>query len=387
MAQAARVLLAMSSPLVRVRLRHVLLQDPSIILVGEATDGPQAAQVTLDRAPQIILCDERILADPSIEALFSPRMGKVNYRVVVVAANARTVNRAGPVPVVAVLPIDLPGEEMGGELQLALRVDVDHSDPPLAPRRVAGMEHRFVSADNFQTDDPMPGDKKTELLQRMPPQPGKRTPTQGMPTQGLSRTPGSGLTHLSTAGLTLRTTRLGGVSRRNQDAAQDRLSSLLRAIQSEQVLQRDVVTGLANTKALGNALRVLPTVGHPAAVVVVDLWYAPGTSVPSDSRIQEGILRSAGAALRANTRQEDMVCRLDGMTFAIVMPGLDGGTAPTPLGRLREAMDRLRPATEERPYALSVALGVGLWEPGMPAALPLERAWRAMVAERDANRG
>jgi GGDEF domain-containing protein len=372
-----RVLLAMSSPLVRLRLRHVLLQDPTINLIGEANDGPQVAQVARDLGPQIILCDERILAEPSLEAFFTPRVGKVDCRVVVVAANVRTVPRQGRIPVVAVLPIDLPADDMGPELQQAVQIDLTEEKP--APTRVAGYEDRFVSADDFRQGADGRAGSGTEILRRVTP-----PVEQHLPMPGMTRAPGMGLPQPPTGGMILRTTRLGGVSRRREHPAQDRLASLLKNIQGEQAQQRDSVTGLANTKALGNALRILPTIGHPAAVVLVDLWYAPHTPVPSDPQAQAGILRAAGAALRAHTRSEDLICRLDGMTFAIVMPGLDATTAPTPMRRLRNSMEFLRQPTDERPYALAVAMGVGFWEHGIPPAQPLERGWRAMVAEREA---
>lgn len=387
----ARVLLALSSPLVRVRLRHLLQQDPTISLVGEVTDGSQAAQAAVDRQPQLILCDERILADPGLQALFSPRMGKTSLRVVVIAANVRAVTRPERVPVVAVLPIDLPAEDVGLELHQALRVDLTPSQPaPAAP--VVGMEHRFVSTDNFKAEDGH-GAPGTQMLKRIPandPQKGDlaRSPTHGLPrspTQGLQQPQTGGLVRPPTGGLTLRTSRIGGVSRRRHAAAHDRLGTLLQEIQNEQALQRDALTGLANTRALGNALRLLPTVGHPAAVVLVDLWYAGGMHAVSEPDAQAGILRAAAALLRANTRQEDLICRLDGMTFAIVMPGVDAVSAPTPMRRIRSAMDRMRPATQERPFALAVAMGIGFWEAGVPPAQPLELGWREMVQEREAG--
>jgi GGDEF domain-containing protein len=80
------------------------------------------------------------------------------------------------------------------------------------------------------------------------------------------------------------------------------------------------------------------------------------------------------------------VCRLEGDSFAVVMPGLDEQSSTKPVHRIREALARLRGRQGHEGTSLEVTVGVGYWRPPMPAAQALDEAWKAMVAERTALR-
>jgi diguanylate cyclase len=185
---------------------------------------------------------------------------------------------------------------------------------------------------------------------------------------------------------TLRQTRQIEDRRRPRSSQHDRLAELLMLMQSSRSEEgTDAVTGLGNKRTLGMALRALPNVNLPAAVVVVDLWYRLGTAPPTAALMQDAMLRAVGGTLRATVRQGDLICRLDGLTFAIVMPGLDKTTMAVPLQRIREAMSRLRLAPNEGSSEPLVAIGTGFWEPGLPPAHPLEVGWQAMLAQRESS--
>lgn len=354
MTPQVRVLLAMSSPLVRARLRRALQADETVLVVEEAGDAEQAVRGAMHSAPQLLLCDERIVMHAALGELFRTR--KPLYRIVLVSANPRVNLHAYPVPISGLIPLDMDPEEMGARLRFALRTA---DEQPAAPPRVKGMEHRFVVA-------------------------------EGVAQRGSTLI--GGATHAledpDTVRAQARTVKLDTETRRRQEPAQDRLAAVLRAMQQEGGLQRrDPVTGLANTKALGLGLRALPDLNHPTALVILDLWYAAGTQAPQSAAAQDDVLRGIAAALRANVRQDDMICRIDGMTFAIVMPGLDPKTAPGPLSRLRRSMSRLQfNATATGPGPV-IAIGVGYWREGIPPSQPLEIGWQAMLAERSQNAG
>ncbi len=63
-----RVLLADDQPLLRRSLRMLLDAEPGIAVVGEASDGAEAAALTVRLVPDIVLMDIRMPGDDGIEA-------------------------------------------------------------------------------------------------------------------------------------------------------------------------------------------------------------------------------------------------------------------------------------------------------------------------------
>lgn len=338
---ATSVLLAISSPLVRMRLRHALQTDPRFRIANVATDPAHAVEQIEAVQPELVVCDERMLQDPSVATLLQSRRAGAAHKVVLIAGNTRAYQREGGVPLVAVLPIDLPAEELSDRLYDA-GVAKPKADPARQkPQRVTGMEHRFMIA-----DDPQRAAQTTPLS----------TGNLGRPQVA---------------------------NRRTRSALSDQLAAVLRNVQSDNSgQQRDPITGLTNTRGLGLALRALPNVNQAAAVVVIDLWYATDALVPANVAQQHAFMRGVGALIRANVRQDDLVCRIDGMSFAVVLPGIDPATAAFPTHRLRGALRGLKLPGSRSNDGLLIAMGLGFWQPGLPAAAPLDEAWQAMLSQR-----
>jgi GGDEF domain-containing protein/DNA-binding NarL/FixJ family response regulator len=379
MTTVIRVLVAMSSPLIRLRLKHALAMGATIRVVAEAIDPQQTADLVAQVEPHIILCDERVLEHAAFQALFSNKRNKVQYRVVLVTPNIRAGARGGTVPITALLPIDLPAEELVMRLHTAMAIDINEKPPPSAPSsQVTELKHRFVIAEQ----KPPPPSQRTSPLP--PSLPGDSAPPPLRSTELLNEDGTMVLPTMPYQTQTMRQTRGFEDRRHIRKARHDRLAEVLLTMQSSRAVEGlDSITGLGNKRTLGMALRALPSVNLPAAVVVVDLWYRLGTAPPTATIMQDAILRAVGGTLKATVRQGDLICRLDGLTFAIVMPGLDKTTMSIPLQRMREAMSRLRLAPGERGSEPLVAMGVGFWEPGLPPAHPLEVGWQAMLAQRD----
>src|SRR5579863_9324184 len=99
MTTVIRVLVAMSSPLIRLRLKHALAMSGSIKVVAEAIDPQQTADLASQVQPHIILCDERVIEHPAFQALFSNKRTKAAYRVVLITPNIRNAPRGGAVPI------------------------------------------------------------------------------------------------------------------------------------------------------------------------------------------------------------------------------------------------------------------------------------------------
>lgn len=402
---ATHVYLALSSPLVRIRMRHALANTFGIHVMDEVGDPIQAAEGIRNCEPQVIVCDERMIMDPTLLGVLRARRGRFAYRVVLITGNARVGEQLGGIQIVDQLPIDLPSDELAQRLHEAAMAELRAEQPAGDQRsqsqrlRVTQAQGRFVIAEqpariSFRTAPLAPPGAilPTAPAPRSPsPEPsgqhqfGRRGATSefGSQTEQAANAPPAISRVEAALSGRLNGRQTHSTCRRARRGTYDRLAKVFRAMQAERIhLQRDDVTGLANTRGLGMALRALPNVNQPAGVVVLDLWYGSDSHVPADPAQQQIFLSSLGAIISGTVRQDDLICRIEGMTFAIVFPGLDPETASIPMHRLRRALVNVRYPVGNGTGELTVAMGSGFWQPGVPSAEPLDRAWQAMKAER-----
>ena len=399
------VFLALSSPLVRIRMRHALANTFGIHVIDEVSDPVRAAEGIRACEPQVIVCDERMMTDPMLLGVLRGRRGQFAYRVVLITGNARVGEQLGGIQIVDQLPIDLPADELAQRLHEAaiseMRPEKSAADQRSQSQRlrVTQAQGRFVIAEQpaRTPSKTAPIVPPTVLFPNGLPDPGMPRATSNQAylaprgiTSGLgARTeppaaapPAMSRVEAALSGR-LNGKYTGSTCRRSRRATYERLAKVFRAMQAERThLQRDDLTGLANTRGLGMALRALPNVNQPAGVLVLDLWYGSDSHVPADPARQQIFLSSLGSVIGGTVRQDDLLCRIEGMTFAIVLPGLDAETAPIPMQRLRRALANVRYPVGGGTGELTVAMGSGFWQPGVPSAEPLDRAWQAMKAER-----
>ena len=100
------------------------------------------------------------------------------------------------------------------------------------------------------------------------------------------------------------------------------------------------------------------------------------------------VLKRFAAQLQEIVRGGDLLCRLGGEEFVIVMPGVDGPQA----ARIAE---RARLTTESRPLAIegaaepvsiTVSIGLAQWRQGWDSAELYRRADRALYLSKAAGR-
>ena len=150
----------------------------------------------------------------------------------------------------------------------------------------------------------------------------------------------------------------------------------------------DDLTGLHNRRSFmllaEQALKEAARARRPTIGLFLDV---DGLKVINDTHGHaEGdrALRLIAGALRAACRDSDIIGRLSGDEFAIVLAEaheLDGLE-----GRVR---CRVAQAAEHTDYPLSVSIGVAICQPGEPCTLAdlFDRADQAMYAEKAAKRG
>ncbi len=154
------------------------------------------------------------------------------------------------------------------------------------------------------------------------------------------------------------------------------LASLRAHLEAERALARhDPLTGLANRRhfaeVAGREVARACRFGHPTTVVFLDV---DGFKAVTDSRghaAGDRLLRTVAQALAEEVRELDLVARIGGDEFALLLPATDLAAARTLVGRLREALDG---ATREAGWPVGFSIGAVVSE---PAEADLERMLRA----------
>jgi diguanylate cyclase (GGDEF)-like protein len=153
--------------------------------------------------------------------------------------------------------------------------------------------------------------------------------------------------------------------------------------------QHDPLTGLANRALLMERGAVAVAGGGGVGVVVVDLDGFKAVNDTSGHRAGDDVLRVLAARMRACARAEDLVARMGGDEFAVVVP-LSEGVGP---GALEALADRLRRACAE-PVAgdrgghqVGASVGTAVFEVGSSFEETLAAADGAMFTDKRFRRG
>lgn len=174
--------------------------------------------------------------------------------------------------------------------------------------------------------------------------------------------------------------------KRHSDYLRDSLNASL------ELAVTDPLTGLFNRRYLETHGRALTeqakAAGNPLSVLVVDIDHFKSVNDTHGHAAGDSVLRELAQRLRRNTRGVDLVCRMGGEEFIIVMPD-------TPLWRARQIAERLRSCIAAESFRVngttlvSVTASVGLAAleastEGMDALF--ERADRALYAAKREGR-
>jgi len=122
----------------------------------------------------------------------------------------------------------------------------------------------------------------------------------------------------------------------------------------ERQATRDPLTGLANRRVFEDSLpRELARARRAEAalsLVVLDIDHFKDVNDEHGHQVGDAVLREVGAALENNTKGFDVVARVGGDEFAVLLPGCLAGDAPIVAERLRR---RAETEVHGRPVTLS----------------------------------
>lgn len=154
---------------------------------------------------------------------------------------------------------------------------------------------------------------------------------------------------------------------------------LQRAMAYEDVFRQakcDSLTGLANRRIFDE--RIDPLIdnaqrhGHPLSMVSMDLDHFKQVNDELGHAAGDEVLRQVAATLTAMIRSSDILVRMGGDEFLLLLPDTDLGSARILAERLCRAVDELDiyTAADRR---LGVSIGLSQWQPGMTKEMWLQR--------------
>ena len=112
----------------------------------------------------------------------------------------------------------------------------------------------------------------------------------------------------------------------------------------------DALTGLFNRRYLETHSKALAdqarTAGNPLSALIMDIDHFKSVNDTHGHAAGDSVLREFAQRLRRNTRGIDLVCRLGGEEFAIIM-------VDTPLWRAQQIAERLRTSVAGEPFRLN----------------------------------
>ncbi len=140
----------------------------------------------------------------------------------------------------------------------------------------------------------------------------------------------------------------------------------------------DPLTGVGNRRVFERRLQRLVLERDPGTPLALALWNLDGlkeVNAAHGHRAGDLVLREFTRLLGERIRPLDVVCRLDGDTFATIHPGLDLFGAEVVVQAVLGALERHPVATDGEPRPIAVSAGISVCR-------PLESA-NALVARAD----
>lgn len=161
-----------------------------------------------------------------------------------------------------------------------------------------------------------------------------------------------------------------------------------------QEVAHDALTGLANRRyfawRLRSALRSWMRGGASFSLVLIDIDRFKQVNDSLGHRAGDLVLKVLAARLRDGFRDVDLVARIGGEEFGVILPGLDAANAYQVAERVRSAI-AAQPfsssrGAEDKLVAITVSMGVADARVGSRAHALMDAADRALYAAKQAGR-
>ncbi len=117
---------------------------------------------------------------------------------------------------------------------------------------------------------------------------------------------------------------------------------------------QDPLTGLANLRRFHAALTAVLAQAGPSSLIIGDLDHFKRINDQYGHLAGDSVLVSVAATLAHSVREHDLVARIGGEEFALLLPGADLVVATAMAERLRRAVESL-------PCGVTISLGIAMY--------------------------
>jgi diguanylate cyclase (GGDEF)-like protein len=151
-------------------------------------------------------------------------------------------------------------------------------------------------------------------------------------------------------------------------AEKERLIAALRerSLKLERESQEDPLTGLANRRhfaqRLAAEMEVALAIGHPLSIAVGDLDHFKVINDRLGHAVGDKVLNAVAALMRGECRPTDLVARIGGEEFAMILPGLSQEQGLEFCERLRACVERHNWRHVQPDLNVTLSIGLAQWD-------------------------
>jgi two-component system, cell cycle response regulator len=162
--------------------------------------------------------------------------------------------------------------------------------------------------------------------------------------------------------------------------------------QSIEMALYDPLTGLNNRRSFERRLPAMIETARARSaaltMMVLDIDHFKRVNDTYGHDVGDLVLKGFGAGLEESVRGGDLICRLGGEEFVVVMPGADMGQAARMAERVRMSTERRNFAVDGKagPVSITVSIGLAEWRETWDSGELYRHADRALYLSKSAGR-